>query len=212
MSDILDLSSLAYFVPDLPRYEIDKEKFWAWWNEVSIPIERLQRDSRGNGQGWNGELWDGLTIWKKENYQSTIVWKVNHQTHNDLFGELIERVHKELPWFDINGLTLWSNKVPIGAHHDGQPRDHFPSAPRINLIDECENDTFFLIDRKTLKKTYPNLRTGSNLFFFNNENFVHGADAPIGGKKVLVRIDGPLVDPDGLKQFINNQIASSRGV
>jgi hypothetical protein len=201
-----DLSALSYIAPNLPRYEIDREKFWAWWHEASIPIARLTRDSRGNGQGWDGELWNGLTIWQKPDYQKTIVWKVNHQVNEELFGEIIERVHKDLPWYDIQGLTLWSNKVFIGAHHDGLPRDRFPSAPRINLIDECENDTFFLVNRKNLKRTYPNLRTGPNLFLFNNEDFVHGADAPIGGKKVLIRIDGPLKDPEGLQKYIREQV------
>lgn len=200
-----DFSELAYIVPNLPRYTIDKEKFWAWWQEVSIPINRIQKDSRGNGGGYEGEFWDGLTIWQKPTYQNTIVWKVNYKPNEELFGEIVERLHKELPWYDIQGLTLWSNKTYIPPHQDGQPRDQFPSAPRINLIDECENDTFFLVSKKKLKKIYPNMRTGSNLFMFNNENFFHGAEAPVNGKKVLIRIDGPLIDPAGLREYIKSQ-------
>lgn len=208
---IEDLSTLAYFVPTLPRYEIDREKFWTWWREVSIPITRLQKDSRGNGGGYDGEFWDGLTIWQKTDYQKTIVWRVNPQANNDLFGDIVERVHKELPWYDIEGLTLWSNKMFIAPHQDGLPRDKFPSAPRINLLDECDNDTFFLLSKRNLKKTYPNLRTGSNLFLFNNENFFHGAEAPLGGKKVLIRIDGPLRDPEGLQKYIREQLEQGAG-
>ncbi len=202
-----DLSKLAYFVPNLPRYEVDKERFWAWWDEVTVPIKRIQKDSRGNGGGFDGEFWDGVTIWQKPTYQQQIVWSVNYKPNDELFGELVQRVIRELPWYNVQGITLWSNKEKIKMHHDGLPKDHFPSAPRIGLLDDCNERTFYLRDKSTLRKFTPDLTQGPNLFFFNNENYVHGATAPEGGRKVLVRIDGPLVDPEGLKLFINNQIA-----
>ena len=202
-----DISKLGYIVPNLPRYEIDSEKFWAWWDEVTVPIKRIQKDSRGNGGGFEGEFWDGVTIWQKPDYQQQIVWRVNYKPNDELFGELIQRVLKELPWFDIHGITLWSNKQRIGPHHDGLPRDEFPSAPRIGLIDECSERSFYLINKKKYKYIIPDVTSGPNLFLFNNENYLHGASTPKDGRKVLVRIDGPLVDPEGLKNFINTQIA-----
>jgi hypothetical protein len=206
--DDIDLSKMAYIVPNLPRYEIDVAKFWPWWDSVTIPIKRIHGDSAGNGKtGYDGELWDGVTIWQKPEYQRNIVWKVNYHTNDELFGELIQRVLKELPWYDIHGITLWSNKKRIDPHLDGLPKDEFPSAPRIGLIDECDIRTFYLISRKRLKYAVPDLTTGSNLFLFNNQNYKHGAKAANSGKKILVRIDGPLIDPEGLKAYINNQIA-----
>jgi hypothetical protein len=204
----MDLSKIAYVAPILQPYTIDPVKFWSWWDEVTVPIVRLQRDSRGNGGGFDGEFWDGVTIWQSSDYQKHIVWKVNYVPNEELFGDLTKRILEELSWFDIKGITLWSNKQRIGAHHDGLPRDIFPSAPRISLIDECENRTFYLTNKKNFKKFIPDLTTGPNLFLFNNENYVHGAVEPIGGRKVLVRIDGPLVDPEGLQKFLLEQIAN----
>ena len=43
----------------------------------------------------------------------------------------------------------------------------------------------------------------------NNENYFHGADEPISGRKVLVRIDGPLVDKEGLKKYLETQIVTN---
>jgi hypothetical protein len=204
-----DLSELGYFVPNLPRIEVDKEKVWAWWDTVTMPIKRIQADSRGNNKsGYDGELWDGVTVWQKPNYQENIVWKVNYHPNDELFGDLIQQVLTALPWYDVQGITLWSNKQSIAPHHDGLPRDNFPSAPRIALIDDCDIRTFYLIRKHGWKLIIPDLTTGSNLFFFNNENYLHGAKAPKQGRKILVRIDGPLVDPEGLKYFINNQIAN----
>jgi len=203
-----DLSKLGYIVPNLPRFEIDGKKLWAWWDEVNVPIKRIQKDSRGNGGGFEGEFWDGVTVWQKPGYQNQIVWRVNYQPNDELFGEMNKRILESLPWYDIHGITLWSNKQQIKAHHDGLPKDLFPSAPRIALLDECENDTFFLVSKARYKLLTPKLRTGSNLFLFNNENYLHGAHAPMNGRKVLVRIDGPLVDPEGLKAYINNEIAA----
>lgn len=203
-----DLSKLAYFVPNLPRFEIDSEKIWEWWDRVNVPIKRIQKDSRGNGGGFEGEFWDGMTIWQKPGYQKQIVWRVNYQPNDELFGEMNKRIIESLPWYDVQGITLWSNKQRIGAHHDGLPRDLFPSAPRIALLDECKNDTFYLVSKSKYKIITPCLREGPNLFFFNNENYLHGAHAPENGRKVLIRIDGPLVDPEGMKSYINNEIAN----
>ncbi len=204
-----DLSKLAYFVPKLPRYEVDREKFWAWWDQVTIPIKRIQADSAGNGKtGYEGELWDGVTVWQKQDYQQNIVWRVNYQPNDELFGDLIKRVIEELPWFEVQGITLWSNKKRINPHRDGFPRDRFPSAPRIALIDECDIRTFYLFGRKPFKFVVPDLTTGPNLFLFNNQDYLHGAREHQIGRKILVRIDGPLVDPEGLKDFINTQIAA----
>ena len=206
-----DFAKMAYIIPNLPRYEVDVTKFWPWWDSVTIPIKRIQGDSAGNGKtGYDGELWDGVTIWQKPEYQKNIVWKVNYHTNEELFGEIIQRILKDLPWFDIHGITLWSNKKRIDPHLDGLPKDEFPSAPRIGLIDECDIRTFYLISRKGLgglKYTVPDVTSGPNLFLFNNQNYLHGAKAASAGKKILVRIDGPLIDPDGLKTYINNQIA-----
>ena len=201
-----NLSKIAYFVPNLPRLEVDKEKFWAWWDSVNIPINRIQKDSRGNGGGYSGEFWDGVTIWQKPDYQKTIVWKVNYHPNEELFSQLIKDAVQALPWYDVQGLTLWSNKIAIPMHQDGLPRDPFPSAPRIALFDDCENRTFFVFEKTKLKKFFPDLTTGPNLFFFNNENCFHGATEPINGRKILIRIDGPLIDPEGMKHYITSQI------
>jgi len=201
-----DLSKIAYLVPNLPRMDVDKEKFWQWWDSVNIPINRLQKDSRGNGGGYSGEFWDGVTIWQKPDYQKTIVWKVNYHPNDELFSQLIKDVITVLPWYDVQGLTLWSNKIAIPMHQDGLPRDPFPSAPRLSLFDDCENRTFFVFEKTKLKKFFPDLTTGPNLFFFNNENCFHGATEPINGRKILIRIDGPLIDPVGFREYINNQI------
>ena len=40
----------------------------------------------------------------------------------------------------------------------------------------------------------------------NNQNFDHGASQAASGRKILIRIDGPLTDPEGLKEFINSAI------
>lgn len=203
----IDIKKISYIVPLLNRYEIeDKNKFWDWWNNFFIPIKRLQKDSRGNGGGFNGEFWDGITVFKKPEYQHNIVWKVNYQPNDELFKEINERIIKELPWFDVIGITLWSNKIEIPYHQDGRPRDPFPSAPRIMLLDECENRTFYLKNKENNNLIFPDLRKKSNLFFFNNEKFFHGALTPINGKKILIRIDGNLIDPDGLKKYIKNEI------
>ena len=201
-----NLSTISYFIPNLPRLELDKDKFWAWWDNVNIPINRIQKDSRGNGSGYNGEFWDGVTIWQKPDYQQTIVWKVNYHPNEELFSQLIKDVITALPWYDVQGLTLWSNKIAIPMHQDGLPRDPFPSAPRIALFDDCENRTFFLFEKTKLKKSFPDCITGPNLFFFNNENCFHGATAPINGRKILIRIDGPLVDTDGFEEYIKLQL------
>jgi len=201
-----NLSTISYFIPNLPRLELDKDKFWAWWDSVNIPINRIQKDSRGNGSGYKGEFWDGVTIWQKPDYQKTIVWKVNYHPNEELFSQLIKDVTTALPWYDVQGLTLWSNKIAIPMHQDGLPRDPFPSAPRIALFDDCENRTFFLFEKTKLKKSFPDLTTGPNLFFFNNENCFHGATAPINGRKILIRIDGPLVDADGFEEYIKLQL------
>jgi hypothetical protein len=205
---MIDLDSLAYIVPNLNPYSVDTEKFWFWWDQVNIPIKRLAVDSRGNGSGYNGEFWDGVTIWQLPEYQKNLAWKINFQPNDELFSNLIEKIHCELPWFKIQGITLWSNKSRIPPHQDGFPRDRFPSAPRISLIDDCSERTFFLISKKKYKQIVPDLTQGPNLFFFNNESYLHGATEPKDGRKVLVRIDGPLIDPVGLKEFINNQIAA----
>lgn len=198
---------MAYLVPDLPRFVIpDHEVFWKWWDEATIPIKRLSKDSRGNGGGYDGEFWDGVTIWQKPNYQQNIVWQVNHKPNHDLFGEIIERAIHSLPWFDVHGITLWSNKRMVGPHQDGLPRDPFPSAPRIMLIDECHSRTFYLVHQKPFAMFHPDLRQGSNLFYFNNENFLHGTTAQTGGRKILARIDGPLVDVDGFTRHLKEQI------
>ena len=204
-----DLSKIAYFVPNLPRLEIDKEKFWAWWDSVSTPINRIQKDSRGNTSGYNGEFWDGVTIWQKPEYQKTIVWKVNYHPNEELFSKLIEDIISALPWYDVQGLTLWSNKIAVPIHQDGLPRDLFPSAPRVVLIDDCENRTFYLVEKTKFKRFIPDLTTGPNLFFFNNENCLHGAMQPLNGRKILIRIDGPLIDAEGFKGYINTQLANS---
>lgn len=202
-----DLSTIAYLVPNLPRFEIDPDQLWAWWDQVTIPIKRLQKDSRGNGSGFSGEFWDGVTIWQKEEYQKNIVWKVNFNSNDKLFGNMIRDIIAALPWYDVQGITLWSNKTTIPAHQDGLPRDPFPSAPRINLIDECENRTFFLLKKEKFKLVKPDLQSGPNLFFFNNENCYHGAHEPVNGRKILVRIDGPLIDRDGFVEYIKLQLS-----
>lgn len=203
-----DLSKVAYFVPNIPRIEVDKEKFWAWWDSVNIPINRIQKDSRsrGDGGGYNGEFWDGVTVWKKPDYQNTIVWKINYHPNDELFGKLITDIINALPWYDIDGLTLWSNKIAVPMHQDGFPRDPFPSAPRVALIDDCENRTFFVLSRTTLKRFFPDFTSGPNLFFFNNETYFHGASEPVNGRKILIRIDGTLTDPEGFREYINMQI------
>lgn len=203
---MIDLSKVAYVIPNLPRLEVDKEKFLTWWDTVNVPINRIQKDSRGNGGGYNGEFWDGVTIWQKPEYQNTIVWKVNYQPNDELFSTLISNIIELLPWYDVQGLTLWSNKIAVPIHQDGLPRDPFPSAPRISLFDDCENKTFYVFEKSKFKKYFPDLKSGPNLFFFNNENCLHGASAPLNGKKVLIRIDGPLIDKEGFVQFINQQI------
>lgn len=202
----MDLSKIIYFVPNIPRFEVDETNFWMWWDTVNIPINRLQKDSRGNGGGYNGEFWNGVTIWQKPDYQKNIVWKVNYQPNDELFLNLIDGVIKALPFHDVKGLTLWSNKIHVPMHQDGLPRDPFPSAPRINLFDRCNKRTFFVFEKTKFKKVFPDLTTGSNLFYFNNENCLHGAEAPVGGKKVLIRIDGPLINPEGFKEYIEAQI------
>jgi hypothetical protein len=203
---LAELSSIPYFVPNFPRFEVNREEFWNWWDCVNVPIKRIQEDSRGNRGGFNGEFWDGVTIWQTPEYQKTIVWKVNYCPNNELFGNLISNIIERLPWFNIQGITLWSNKIGIPPHKDGLPRDPFPSAPRILLFDEADNRTFYLFDRSAMKPIFPDLRTGSNLFFFNNENFDHGAIRPKNGRKALIRIDGSLIDSNGFCEFINSQI------
>jgi hypothetical protein len=203
------MEKIAYLIPNIPRFEVDREKFWIWWNSVNIPIKRIQKDSRGHAGGYDGEFWDGVTIWQKPSYQKNIVWEVNYKPNPDLFDNLTEQIIKNIPWFDIEGITLWSNKKAIGAHQDGKPRDIFPSAPRIMLFDECDNRTFYIVHKDPFKIFFPNLTTGPNLFFFNNEKFFHGASTPVNGKKILIRIDGPLIDPDGLTEFLKNQVQNN---
>jgi hypothetical protein len=204
---MIDLSKIAYLVPNLPRFDVlDLGAFWQWWDEVNIPIKRTAVDSRGYGGGYNGEFWDGVTIWQKEEYQKTIVWKVNHHRNDSMFGGLIDAVLSSLPWFDVQGLTLWSNKIKVGSHRDGRPRDPFPSAPRIMLVDECRDRTFYLEHQDPFEVFRPDLRQGPNLFYFNNENFMHGTLPPVEGRKVLIRVDGPLVDSDGFVRHLHEQL------
>jgi hypothetical protein len=202
----IDLTKVAYIVPDLPRFEVNRDYLWSWWDSVTIPIVRLQQDSRGHNKGYNGEFWDGVTIWQTPEYQSNIVWKVNYCPNEELFGNLIKQLIDSLPWFNILGITLWSHKGAIPPHRDGLPIDPFPSAPRISLIDECNKRTFYLLDKKEFKIFRPDLQQGPNLFFFNNQNFDHDASQAASGRKILIRIDGPLTDPEGLKEFINSAI------
>lgn len=199
----MNIADVPFIIPDLPRFEVDRAKFWNWWDQVNIPIQRIQADSRGHGGGYNGEFWDGVTIWQKPHYQNNIVWKVNYHPNDELFSNLIERIIAALPWYDVQGITIWSNKISIPPHKDGLPRDPFPSAPRVFLFDETENRTFYLFNKQKFKFIFPDLRVGPNLFFFNNENFDHGALAPKNGRKALIRIDGPLIDSVGFKEFIN---------
>ena len=199
------LNQLAYFVPNLPRFEIDKEAFWQWWPQVNIPIKRLAADSRGNGGGYHGEFWDGVTIWQTADYQSNLVWQINYKTH-PMFDKLINDIKVNLPWYDLKGITLWSNKKSVASHQDGLPRDNFPSAPRIMLFDDCDKRSFYLIHQKPFFMTYPNLQSGPNLFFFNNQNFLHGTTATTGGRKILIRIDGPLIDKDGFVEFLHENL------
>jgi hypothetical protein len=202
----LDLTSLPFFVPSFPQFKVDEDKFWKWWDTVNIPIGRIQKDSRGHSGGYNGEFWDGVTIWQKDEYQKSIVWKVNYVPNDELFESLINNIINLLPWFDIQGITIWSNKTSIPPHKDGLPRDPFPSAPRILLFDNAENRTFYLFDKSKTKFIFPDLRTGPNLMFFNNENFDHGATTPKNGRKALIRIDGPLIDRSGFLEFINIEL------
>jgi hypothetical protein len=202
----VDLSKVAYIVPNIPRFEINENLLWNWWDNVNVPVERIQVDSRGHGQGFDGEFWNGITIWNQPTYQDNFAWKITYCPNKDLFGDLIDKVIKNLPWFNILGITLWSHKKSIPPHKDGFPIDPFPSAPRILLTDNCEKDTFYLLDRPSLKIFKPDLKLKSNLFFFNNQNFEHGALRARSGRKILVRIDGPLIDPKGLLEFINTQI------
>ena len=204
----VDLTKVAYVVPNLPRFEVDRDLLWQWWNSVTIPIIRIREDSRGHSKGYNGEFWDGVTIWQQPEYQNNIVWKVNYCPNEELFGALVKQILASLPWFNIMGITLWSHKGIIPPHRDGLPIDPFPSAPRINLIDECEKRTFYLLEKKQFKIFRPNLQQGPNLFFFNNQNFEHGASKANQGKKILIRIDGPLVDPEGLYNYINREISA----
>ena len=95
----MDLNNIGYIVPNLSPYVVDREKFWKWWDEVTIPIKRITKDSRGNGGGFEGEFWDGVTVWQDPNYQQNIVWKVNYHPNEELFGEMIQRLHAELPWW-----------------------------------------------------------------------------------------------------------------
>lgn len=193
-------------MPQLPRYVVDRELFWDWWGTVNIPINRIQPDSRGNGGGYNGEFWDGVTIWQKPDYQRNIVWRVNYHPNQELFSGLVDRILADLPWFGVHGITLWSNKSRIPPHQDGLPRDPFPSAPRISLLDECADRTFYLASKQKFQMFTPDLQEGPNLFLFNNESFFHGARDPGRGRKVLVRVDGPLVDPEGLKKYLLEQV------
>lgn len=201
-----NLHEIAYFVPTLSRFSVDRNKFWEWWQEVNIPIKRLAKDSRGNGGGYDGEFWDGVTIWQSNDYQKNIVWKVNYHENQDLFGNLLDQIRTNLPWYDLKGITLWSNKSSVGSHQDGLPRDAFPSAPRIMLFDECEHRTFYLLHQKPFFMCYPDLCQGPNLFYFNNQNFMHGTAAPKGGRKILVRIDGPLIDTNGFIEYMKAQL------
>jgi len=203
-----DLSKMAYFVPNLPRFEVDREKFFSWWEDANVPIKQLTADSRGNAAGYEGQLWDGVTIYQQENLQQTTVWKVNYRPNDDIFSQFINDVIAALPWFDVQGLTLWSNKKQIAPHQDGLPRDPLPAAPRISLFDDCDRRTFYVFDKPTLRIIRPDVTapTSTNLFFFNNENFLHGSSAQSGGKKILVRIDGPLIDVEGFKRYINTEI------
>lgn len=209
MQDIDDLSKLSYFVPNLPRLEVNKEKFWTWWDSMNVPINRIQKDSRGNGGGYNGEFWDGVTIWQQPDYQKTIVWKVNYCPNDELFGQLVNDIINALPWYNVQGITLWSNKSAIPMHQDGLPRDPFPSAPRVALFDDCENRTFSLFHKSRLRKIIPDLTQGPNLFFFNNENCFHGALEPVNGRKILIRIDGPLIDSKGFVEYMRSEIAKN---
>jgi hypothetical protein len=202
----VDLSTIAYVVPNLPRFEVDRDQLWAWWDSVTIPIIRLREDSRGHSKGFDGEFWDGVTIWQRPEYQNNIVWKVNYCPNEELFGNITDKIINSLPWFNVLGITLWSHKTAIPPHKDGLPIDAFPSAPRINLIDECNRRSFYLLEKKKFKLFRPDLQQGPNLFFFNNQNFDHGASEVTSGRKILIRVDGPLLDPAGLREFINTEI------
>jgi len=200
---------MAYFVPtNLPRFEVDPEKFFTWWETVNVPIKQITADSRGYAAGIDGQLWDGVTIYQKENLQKSTVWKVNYQPNDELFGQFISDVLAALPWFDVQGFTLWANKKQIAPHRDGQPREPMPSAPRLSLFDNCDRRTFYVFDKPSLKIIRPDVTASNstNLFFFNNENFMHGSSEQTGGKKILMRIDGPLIDVEGFKRYINTEI------
>jgi len=204
-----DLSNISYFVPNLPRLEVNKEQFWAWWDLMNVPIIRIKQDSRGNDSGYHGEFWDGVTVWQRPDYQKTIVWKVNYRPNDELFGQLVNDIINALPWYDVQGITLWSNKCKIPMHQDGLPRDPFPSAPRVALFDDCENRTFCLVNKLTLRKTFPDFTEGPNLFFFNNQNCLHGATEPVNGRKILIRIDGPLIDPERFLMYVRSEISNN---
>jgi hypothetical protein len=203
-----DLSKMAYFVPNLPRFEVDREKFFAWWDAANVPIKQLVADSRGNAAGYEGQLWDGVTIYQKDQTQQSTVWSANYHPNDELFGQFINEVLAALPWFDVQEFTLWSNKKVVAPHQDGFPRDPLPAAPRISLFDDCEKRTFYVLNKRSFKAARPDLTNpeGTNLFFFNNENFLHGASEPKGGRKILMRIDGPLIDVEGFKRYINTEI------
>ena len=205
-----DLSKIAYIIPNLPRFIIDEDKFWKWWEIESIPIIATTEYALKSNKLVNanyGEFWDGLTIWADNTHHS--MWEVNYKPNDDLFQDLINQIFNTLPWYKISAITLWSNNGYIGYHNDGLNGYSYPVAVRIALVD-TSNFRSFQIQEVTTKKTFtPDLTVGPNLFFFNDEsNFKHGSTECIGGKKVLVRIDGLLIDPTGLEIYLNNQITN----
>ena len=213
---MLDLSKIAYVAPKLPRFEVNPDKFWKWWDNCNVPIMRNKPWTTATGHTKParpdyGEFWNGVTI-----YQSghSSLWTINDKPNADLFSELITDILNALPWYKVAGITLLSNNGAIPFHNDERPvagssNIYGPAAVRVMLFDDVENRTFQIQSETTNEIFTPDLRSGPNLFMFNDTvNFKHGAQKCISGRKIIIRIDGALLHPIQLAEYLTSQIAA----
>ena len=212
---------------DLPMFKLDNsDEFWSIWNSQCEDVKRQHID-RGALGITNPQLsvvqWQGISIYENLFLLSKLAWNTKMSAAlAQSQKNFTKQIFDGLPFLKIRSIRFWSAVMPIPAHYDGQYPEQlegvfdFPTEIRIMLHDENPNQTFWLTDATKYNshatvdnqdKYYIKLPSTSNIFAWNNESYLHGADFDPAYKKILVVIKGWISDMDLYEEFLDRSIS-----
>jgi hypothetical protein len=187
---------------DVPKFEIDMEKFLELWDRENIDIVRTAPDAAepwtkeahplGKDSNWHSPQFKGLDFysWQKENYTESRDLSWTSKFYEDpFFKPLIEQINDTLPFYEISHLYIWESVKEVMPHRDAESFWDMPTMFRIMLNDENEKPTLYTCDVDDGDMHYIDLPEDTNSFAWSNGSQIHGSDY-FGKRKQLVCING----------------------